>query len=71
MAFNQASAYLGKLSSSSLGKYQKHYRLRGKSETTSALLKSVVHHFEAHNVDESEVVQNFLIALQKATANSH
>jgi hypothetical protein len=63
--FEQPSAYLGKLSATSLSKYQKHYRLRGKSEA-GELLKTVVRHFEAQSVEEAEAVQNFLFALQKA-----
>lgn len=65
----QANSYLGKLSPSALGKYQKHYRLRGKSDTAETLLKSVVRHFEAQNVEEAEVVQNFLLALQKVAGH--
>lgn len=64
-----ANSYLGKLSPSALGKYQKHYRLRGKSDTAETLLKSVVRHFEAQNVEEAEVVQNFLLALQKVAGH--
>lgn len=58
--------YLGKLSSSSLAKYQKHYRLRARNDTGDHF-KSIVRHFEAHTVEEAEVVQNFLLSFQKRT----